>query len=163
MDEILKDLEINRDYELENLMKINNFNNAQIKLVYELIKDYFVPLQNELEYIEYQLKEEKLHQHFEGKNNWNKLKPRINEWAKNNLNNETYNSLSKTVDGIVLIFNLMQSNTEKVKLIPSKNVTKTYDKSELLSMMRNPKYWKLKDKNFIKEVNLGFQKLYPNK
>jgi hypothetical protein len=82
----------------------------------------------------------------------------INSYAEKKLPPEAYEALCSSADGIKAIYGMMQprepeiaaNGTEPAKL----------GESELRAMMRDPRYWRDRDAEFVRKIESGFRKLY---
>ena len=67
--------------------------------------------------------------------------------------------MNSTYYGVIALYNMMTSNEPKVmeKSYVSDDVV---TEQKLKDMMKDPKYWRDGDKDFIKKINDGFKFLY---
>ena len=72
---------------------------------------------------------------------------------------DVYASLNSSFYGVIALYNMMTSGEPKV-LNKSGVQPETLTEKKLEEMMRNPKYWRDGDKEFIKKVSDGFKMLY---
>ena len=82
----------------------------------------------------------------------------INNYAEKNLSPEAYETLCSSADGIKTIYKMMQSNEPKI--MASNRSEDSLNKDSLRQMMRDPKYWRDHDDEFIRKIESGFKKLY---
>jgi hypothetical protein len=82
----------------------------------------------------------------------------INGYAEKNLSPEAYAALSSSADGIKTIYDMMKSR-EPAVATNGKNGESPSD-GDLRRMMRDPKYWRDHDDEFVRKIESGFKKLY---
>ncbi len=82
----------------------------------------------------------------------------INAFGEKFLPIEAFDALCATPQGIQSVYKMMQS------MEPSVNTDKSSDEnltdSDLRRMMRDPKYWRDNDTEYIRKIENGFKKLY---
>lgn len=70
----------------------------------------------------------------------------------------TFDELCSTPQGIQGIYKMMQSMEPDV--LTDKNVSENLTDDELRNMMRDPKYWRDQDPEYVRKIENGFKKLY---
>jgi hypothetical protein len=135
----------------------------QAQLVYDLAAEHVVPLIEEMNReTRQEVERSQLAAHFGGQEKWQAIAPQIKTWAKANLNDDLYDSLGSSADGVVAIYHMMQAREPNV--ISEAAVPTTYvDRQQLSQMMRDPRYWRDRDPAFIAEVTAGYKKLFDQK
>lgn len=82
----------------------------------------------------------------------------INNFAEKNLPSAACESLCSSADGIKTIYNMMKPGEPAVA---SNGTTgERLSDSELRRMMKDPKYWRDHDPEFVRKIETGFKKLY---
>ena len=136
------------------------FSNAQAQLVYDLAEEIMIPkIQEVVEEFRAYRELSKLENYFGGEERFDEISRQISLWAEKNVPQEIYQSLNSTYYGVIALYNMMTSNEPKVmgKSYVSGDVV---TEQKLKDMMKDPKYWRDGDKDFIKKINDGFKFLY---
>ena len=136
------------------------FSNAQAQLVYDLAEEIMIPkIQEVVEEFRAYRELSKLENYFGGEERFDEISRQISLWAEKNVPQEIYQSLNSTYYGVIALYNMMTSNEPKVmgKSYVSDDVV---TEQKLKDMMKDPKYWRDGDKDFIKKINDGFKFLY---
>ncbi|MDR1826475.1 MAG: hypothetical protein LBQ49_02160 [Rickettsiales bacterium] len=81
----------------------------------------------------------------------------INEFAEKNLAPETFEVMASSTDGIKALYNMMRSKDPDVAAGAAGGEP---DDRELRAMMKDPKYWRDQDPEFVRKIEAGFKKLY---
>ncbi|MFI3241500.1 MAG: hypothetical protein R3Y43_02920 [Alphaproteobacteria bacterium] len=138
------------------------FNNSQAQLVYDLANERILPyIQEMASEFEAQKQLEKLVQYFGSQEKFNEVSRQVSAWAKQQFEQEVYNALGSTSEGVIALYKMMGSNEPAINSEASFNEPVT-DES-LTKMMQDPRYWQTKDKDYIAKITNGFEKLYGNK
>ena len=82
----------------------------------------------------------------------------IDAFGKKFLPSDAFDELCSTPQGIQGIYRMMQSMEPNVET--DKSETKNLSDSDLRRMMRDPKYWRDGDAEYIRKIENGFKKLY---
>jgi len=82
----------------------------------------------------------------------------INDYAEKNLSPEAIDALCSSADGVKAIYNMMQSKEPSV--MTSGKTAEPVTENSLRQMMKDPRYWRDRDEEFIRKVEAGFRKLY---
>lgn len=132
----------------------------QAQLVYDLAAEHIVPLIEEANSkASQQIEQSQLAAHFGGEEKWQAIAPQIKTWAEANLNDEIYESLGSSADGVVAIYHMMQAREPNViseAAVPATHV----DERQLSQMMRDPRYWRDRDPTFVAQVTTGYKRLF---
>ena len=82
----------------------------------------------------------------------------INTFGERYLPRDAFDALCATPQGIRSVYAMMQSMEPSVQTddLPSQNLSD----AELRRMMRNPKYWRDHDAEYVRKIENGFRKLY---
>ncbi|MCR5506877.1 MAG: hypothetical protein K6F04_03455 [bacterium] len=148
------------DEEVNKRLKVAGFTNEQAQLVYDLAAEIMIPKIREV-VNEFKLYKElsKLENYFGGEERFDEIARQISLWADKNLPAEIYQSLNTSFYGVIALYNMMTSGEPKV-MAKSGEVADVITEEKLKEMMKDPKYWRDNDKNFIKKVDDGFKFLY---
>jgi hypothetical protein len=131
----------------------------QAEQIYKLASEFLNPVMNDIMSANYETKSMiELESFFGGPDKLKQSLSDINAYAEKNMPANVYETLTSSVDGIKAIYNMMQSAEPKIS-VSGANDTKLND-SELRQMMKNPKYWRDHDDEFIRKIESGFKKLY---
>ena len=82
----------------------------------------------------------------------------INAFGKRFLPADAFDELCSTPQGIQGIYKMIQSMEPNVFM--DKNETQNLTDDMLRDMMRDPKYWRDHDEEYIRKIENGFKKLY---
>ena len=82
----------------------------------------------------------------------------INAFGERFLPREAFDALCATPQGIQSVYKMMQSMEPNIKT--DKNENEILSDSDLRRMMRDPKYWRDGDTEYIRKIENGFKKLY---
>ena len=82
----------------------------------------------------------------------------INAFGERFLPHDAVESLCATPQGIQSMYKMMQSIEPTIKT--DKNENENLSDSDLRRMMRDPKYWRDNDVEYIRKIENGFKKLY---
>jgi len=82
----------------------------------------------------------------------------INTFGERFLPHDAFEELCSTPQGIQGVYKMMQSMEPTV--FTNKNDTQNLSDEMLRNMMRDPKYWRDHDEEYIRKIENGFKKLY---
>ena len=152
---------IQPDDEVNQILFDHGFTNDQAQVVYDLAADKVVPLiQNMIEDIIADRELQGLEQAFGGPEQFNKVARQISEWGEKNLDQNTFNALSKTKDGILTLYQMMQGKVESPLIQGKGRVAPLDDEKTLRRLMQDPKYWRDQDPELVERIEAGFKRLY---
>lgn len=136
------------------------FTGIQIQKVYDIIERKILPEVVEFAgQIYYDNEIQKLNNHFGGEEKFTKIARQIQMWAEKNINSETLNVLASSFQGVVAMYEMMIKS--EPMLSDNFNDDDTESSAESLrKMMKDPKYWREQNPDFINKVSEGFKKLY---
>ena len=95
---------------------------------------------------------------FGGTEKMNNALREINSFGERFLPHDAFDALCATPAGIQSVYKMMQSMEPHVNT--DKNETKNLTDDDLRRMMRDPKYWRDNDVEYIRKIENGFKKLY---
>ena len=148
------------DQNVNKRLKEAGFTNAQVQLVYDLAAEIMIPkIQEVIEEFRAYRELSKLENYFGGEERFDEISRQISLWAEKNVPQEIYNSLNSSFYGVLALYNMMTSNEPKVMAKSAESQCGITEK-KLKEMMKDPKYWRDGDKDFIKKVDDGFKFLY---
>lgn len=133
---------------------------AQAQLVYDLAAERLLPvIHDALGQIEAQQQVERLQQHFGGADSWQHTARQLKAWASSHLTPEIHATLAASYDGVLALHQMMRASEPELL---GADGTAAGDLSEdaLAEMMRDPRYWRQRDPEFIARVTAGFKRLY---
>ena len=82
----------------------------------------------------------------------------INDFGTRFLPADAFDTLCATPQGIQGMYRMMQSMEPTVQT--DKSVTESLSDDDLRRMMRDPKYWRDADPEYVRKIENGFKKLY---
>ena len=132
---------------------------TQVEKIYSIANEFLTPVISEL----YETQNEKnafaeLKNFFGGTEKMNDALRAIEAFGKKFLPSDAFDELCSTPQGIQGVYRMMQSMEPSVET--EKNEVKNLTDSDLRRMMRDPKYWRDGDAEYIRKIENGFKKLY---
>ena len=135
------------------------FSQAQAQLVYDLAAERLLPVIEEaLGELEAQLQAEKLQRQFGGVDTWRHTARQIKSWAAANLPPDIHETLAGSYEGVLALHQMMRASEPELLgagAMPAAELTE----EALAEMMRDPRYWRQRDPEFIARVTTGFKRL----
>lgn len=132
---------------------------SQVEQIYKLAEDFLTPVLSEL----FDMQNEtsamtELKNFFGDETKMCDALRAINTFGEKYLPRDAFDALCATPQGIRSMYAMMQSMEPHVQTddVSSKNLTD----SELRRMMRDPKYWRDHDPEYVRKIENGFKKLY---
>lgn len=131
----------------------------QVEQIYNIAEEYLSPMLSEI----FQTSHEtnaitELKKFFGSDEKMNEALREINSFGEKYLPAEAFESLCATPQGIQSVYKMMQSMEPSVTT--DKNDVNNFSDQELRRMMRDPKYWREQDPEYIRRIESGFKKLY---
>ena len=131
----------------------------QVEQIYGLAEKFLSPVINELMSAKNETNEIlKLEKFFGGKEKMNDALNAINTFGEKFLPHDAFESLCASAQGIQGIYQMMQSMEPRVEM--ENGATENLTDDELRRMMRDPKYWRDADPEYVRKIENGFKKLY---
>lgn len=132
---------------------------TQVEKIYSIATEFLAPVVSEL----YSLQNEasaiaELKKFFGSDEKMNDALQAIDAFGKKFLPTDAFDELCATPQGIQGVYRMMQSMEPNVET--EKNEIKNLTDSDLRRMMRDPKYWRDGDAEYIRKIENGFKKLY---
>ena len=131
----------------------------QVAEIYNIAEEFLQPTLKNL----FQMQTEtnalnELKNFFGGTEKMNEAMKEINAFGERFLPRDAFDELCSTPQGIQGVYKMMQSLEPEV--FTNKNITKNLTDDDLRTMMRDPKYWRDHDEEYIRKIENGFKKLY---
>ena len=132
---------------------------SQVEQIYSLANEFLSPLLSDI----FEVKNEtnaylELKNFFGGTDKMNDALHAINEFGEKFLPASAFESLCSTPQGIQGIYKMMQSMEPRVET--QRNESENLTDGDLRRMMRDPKYWRDADPEYVRKIENGFKKLY---
>ena len=132
---------------------------AQVEQIYSIANEFLSPLLSDL----FSMKNEtsaynELKNFFGGNEKMNDALRAINAFGEKFLPHDAFESLCSTPQGIQSVYKMMQSMEPNVET--QKNESESLSDDDLRRMMRDPKYWRDGDPEYVRKIENGFKKLY---
>lgn len=147
------------DCQINARLHAAGFNHTQAQMVYDLAAEYLLPLVDELmSEVNERAEIDRLERQFGGAKGFAEVARQMRAWGEANLSFEVFEALSKSYDGVMTLYRMMQA--EPGLLNEAAADERTLDQTQLDSMMRDPRYWRDRDPAFIAKVTEGYKRLY---
>ena len=151
---------IEPDAELDARLMGAGLSQAQAQLVYDLAAERLLPvIQDAVGEIEAQQQVDRLQQHFGGAETWSHTARQLKAWASANLAPEVHATLAGSYDGVLALHQMMRASEPEL-LGTAGAPAAELSQDALAEMMRDPRYWRQRDPEFIARVTAGFKRLY---
>jgi hypothetical protein len=148
------------DDQINHRLREAGLTQNQAQLVYDLAGEILLPL---IEEVAWQGKASKdlarLSAEFGGAEAWQRTAEQLRTWGKSNLAPQVYAALAADPDGIHAMHQMMRSKEPALIGQTDANMA-DLDEVALNEMVRDPRYWRDRDPEFVTQVSAGFQKLY---
>lgn len=150
---------IGRDFELEQRLHAAGFTQEQAQLVYDLAAERLLPAVAEaVGELEAARERAELEAHFGGREAFAQIARQIRAWAERHLEPEEYRALACSARGVLALHAMMRS--DEPEIAGSHDDAGPLTERDLQEMMRDPRYWRDRDPEFVARVTRGFQQLY---
>jgi hypothetical protein len=135
------------------------FTCEQVQLVYDLAAERLLPLIAEAA-ADYEAQKQvaKLAQEFGGDEQFRRIAPQIAAWGRANLAPPVYEALSTTAEGVLALHRMMAKG--EPSLVREADAPDAVDEAALRKMMRDPRYWRSREPEYVKRVTDGFKRLF---
>ncbi len=152
---------LSTDAEVNRRLHEAGFTPAQAQLVYDLACDHVVPQLSRMAG-EYRLRGERdrLLQRYGGEARFAETARALEAWGQRNLPESVFNALASSYEGICALESMMQ-NGDPALTRGASGGDAALSEDQLVGMMRDPRYWKKRDPEFLAKVTDGFKRLYP--
>ena len=132
---------------------------AQVEQIYALAENFLSPVLHELFSAKNETNEMlKLEKFFGSAEKMNDALNAINTFGEKFLPHDAFESLCASASGIQGVYQMMQSMEPRVEMENFEHENLTDD--DLRRMMRDPKYWRDNDPEYVRKIENGFKKLY---
>ena len=148
------------DPRVNERLKAAGFTNEQAQLVYDLASEVTLPIIARIIHDFKTARElERLERHFGGEERFDEIARQITTWAEKNLPRDVFDALNSSYQGVVALYNMMAPTEPRIESGSGEAAPALTDR-KLREMMRDPRYWRDGDKDFIRRVDEGFKSLY---
>ena len=100
---------------------------------------------------------DRLRAHFGGEERFRRIAAQLASWGQANLPPAVFEALASTHDGVVALAN-MAGKTEPA-IARDAEAPAPADEQALRAMMRDPRYWRTREPEFVRRVTDGFRRL----
>lgn len=134
------------------------FSQAQAQLVYDLAAERLVPLIAEAaQQFEAERQLDALRAHFGGEERFRRVAAQVAAWGRANLPPPVLEAMSTTAEGVIALHGMMARNEPPVARRADDGAGS--EETELRAMMRDPRYWRTREPEFVRRVTDGFRRL----
>ncbi|MHA1540814.1 MAG: capsid assembly protein [Alphaproteobacteria bacterium] len=152
--------EIELDNEANKTMHNAGFTQEQVQVVYDLAEKKLIPqLKNAEKNTNFAKEEMLLKEYFGSEENVEKVAKQVLSFAEKTFENDLAEQLCNSAKGVIGLYQMMHATREPKTLAGNEGMQNLSDQS-LRKMMKNPKYWKDQDPEYIQKVKDGFADLY---
>jgi hypothetical protein len=146
------------DEDINRRLHQAGFTEAQAQLVYDLAAERLLPLIAEAAgQFEAERQVERLREHFGGEDRFRRIAAQITAWGRANLPAPVMEALSTTAEGVIALHRMMEG--KEPGLARRAEAPAAGDETELRAMMRDPRYWRTREPEFVRRVTEGFRRL----
>ena len=132
---------------------------TQVEKIYDIANEFLSPLISDLFSVQNESKAiNELRNFFGSTEKMNDALHAINSFGERFLPRDAFDALCATPAGIQSVYKMMQSMEPRINT--DKNETQNLTDDDLRRMMRDPKYWRDNDVEYIRKIENGFKKLY---
>lgn len=134
------------------------FSRAQTQLVYELAAERILPLIVEAaQQYEAERQVERLSAHFGGEERFRRTARQLSTWGKQNLPAPVFDALSTTFEGVLAMERMMAGS--EPAMTRNTDTPTAESEEELRKLMRDPRYWRTREPDFVRRVTDGFRRI----
>ena len=131
----------------------------QVEQIYKIANEYLSPVISELFSMQSETKAmTELKNFFGSTEKMNDALHAIDVFGNKFLPHDAFDALCSTPQGIQGVYKMMQSMEPHVET--QKNENENLTDNDLRRMMRDPKYWRDNDPEYVRKIENGFKKLY---
>ncbi|WP_376095440.1 hypothetical protein ACE7GA_03060 [Roseomonas sp. CCTCC AB2023176] len=146
------------DGEVNARLHAAGFTPSQAQLVYDLAAERLVPLIAETAaHLETERGRDRLRSQFGGEERFARIARQIAAWGRANLAEEVFEALASTPDGVLALYRMMEKS--EPGLARDAAPPEALDEAALRKMVRDPRYWRTREPEFIRRVTEGFRRL----
>ncbi len=138
------------------------FTREQAQLVYELADEHLQPLVMEMAaHMQSHQHINSLCEEFGGEEKWREISNQISSWGQKHMSEDVFEALASNPEGIRTLYRMMSRN-EPDMIDGSTPASGPLSEESIKSIMRDPRYWRDRDPAVVKQVQRGFETLYPS-
>lgn len=153
---------IEPDPELNARLRGAGLTQVQAQLVYDLAAERLLPIVLDMvSEVEARQHLDRLQRHFGGVESWQHTASQIRSWATAHLVPELYAALATSYEGVLALQRMMQASEPEL-IGAGDPAAAPPDEGMLTEMMRDERYWRQRDPEFVARVTAGFRRLYPD-
>ncbi len=131
----------------------------QVEKIYSIAEEFLQPTLQNLFQLQSQTNAiNELKKFFGDDDKMNEALREINSFGERFLPHDAFDELCSTPQGIQGIYKMMQSMEPTI--LTNKNTNENLTDDALRNMMRDPKYWRDHDPEYVRKIENGFKKLY---
>ena len=131
----------------------------QVEKIYDIAQEFLQPTIKNLFELQSQSNAiNELKNFFGSTQKMNDALKEINAFGERFLPKDAFDELCSTPQGIQGMYKMMQSLEPEI--LTDKNVVENLTDDDLRDMMRDPKYWRDHDAEYVRKIENGFKKLY---
>ncbi|WP_426959275.1 capsid assembly protein [Muricoccus radiodurans] len=146
------------DREVNARLHDAGFTPEQVQVVYDLAAERLVPIVAEAAMgYEAERQLDRLRAEFGGEERFRRISKQIAAWGRANLPPPVFEALSTTADGVIALHRMMEKG--EPPLARRSEQPETMDEGALRKMMRDPRYWRTREPDFVRRVTEGFRRL----
>jgi hypothetical protein len=146
------------DGEVNKRLHAAHFTNGQAQLVYDLAAERLVPLIAEAAaQFEADRQRERLCAHFGGEERFRHVAAQLSAWGRAKLPAPVFEALSSTAEGVLALEQMMRKDEPVLSRDTATPARES--EAELRAMMRDPRYWRQREPEFVRRVTDGFRRL----
>ena len=132
---------------------------SQVEKIYQVAEEFLTPVLSDLFNIQNETNAiTELKNFFGDEDKMRDALQAINAFGEKYLPQEAFNSLCATPQGIRSVYAMMQSMEPHIQTDDGQ--AKNLSETELRRMMKDPKYWRDQDPEYVRKIENGFKKLY---
>ncbi|MBD5400145.1 hypothetical protein HDR61_00115 [bacterium] len=132
---------------------------SQVEKIYQMAEEFLSPVISDLFGMQNDVRaKEELKNFFGSEEKMMDALHAINDFGTRFLPADAFESLCATPQGIQGLYRMMQSMEPDVRT--EKNASENFSDSDLRRMMRDPKYWRDAEPEYVRKIENGFKKLY---
>lgn len=132
---------------------------GQVEKIYDIAQNFLSPVLSEIFSTEQEAKAvSELKKFFGSDEKMYDALSEIKSFGERFLPYDAFDSLCSTPQGIQGVYKMMQSMEPHVET--NSNAPEKLSDAELRNMMRDPKYWRDHDEEYVRKIENGFKKLY---
>lgn len=138
------------------------FSNDQVQKVYDLATEYLGATAERIKteiMLDHQV--QVLENHFGGPDKWSQVQDQVKAWANRHLPKDVVDSLAYSADGVLTLHRMMAR--EEPSIMSGNGASRMgLSEEKLRERMKDPRYWRDHDPVIVREIQEGFERLYPD-